>query len=139
LLFANAHPTFYCYYYCYCYYVFTTILPNLIANTDNDELYRTNRYGDLFSYEIPVPAAQTYIITLHMAELFWSEPGQRVFNVELEGMVKLSNYDIVASTGGKFTAEIRTFREFIDDGFVSIQFTKVVDNAQVSGITVIAA
>jgi Malectin domain len=92
-----------------------------------------------FSYEIPVPAKQNYAITLHMAELFWDMPGNRIFNVSIEGQPKLVNYDIVASTGGSFVADAFMYVEMITDGFVSIRFTSVVDNAQISGIEVIAA
>jgi Malectin domain len=39
-----------------------------IAETLDDELYRTMRWGQI-SYDIPVPAAGTYEVTLHMAEI----------------------------------------------------------------------
>jgi Malectin domain len=74
-----------------------------------------------------------------MAELFWTDMDQRIFNVAIEGQARLTNYDIVASTGDRFMAETYEFNESVVDGFVSIHFTAVKDNAQVSGIEIYAA
>jgi Malectin domain len=111
----------------------------LTANTTNQELYWSNRYGLDFSYDIPVPASQDYRIVLHMAELFWTAAGQRIFNITVEGVIRLAPYDIVADTGGRFRAKSYEYTEFIDDGDVSLRFIAMVDNAQVSGIEVFAA
>jgi hypothetical protein len=86
-----------------------------------------------------VPAVQNYEIKLHMAELFWSDAGMRVFDVELEGMPWLSSYDIVDSTGGQYVAETISTTYMIEDGSATIRFVARVDNAQISGIEVIAA
>jgi hypothetical protein len=109
------------------------------AGTTIDELYWTNQYGTDFTYDIMVPAVQNYEIKLHMAELFWDNAGQRVFDVELEGMPWLSSYDIVDSTGGRYVAETISTTNMIEDGSVTIRFIARLDNAQISGIEVIAA
>jgi Malectin domain len=86
-----------------------------------------------------VPASQDYKIVLHMAELFWTEPGKRLFDVTVEGVIRLADYDIVVDTGGRFMAETYEYTEFIDDGDVSLEFIALADFAQVSGIEVFAA
>ena len=62
-------------------YAYTTTAA--IAGTTDDPLYQSERYGD-FSYAIPV-ATGDYLVTLKFAEIYWTQPGQRVFNVLLEG------------------------------------------------------
>jgi Ni/Fe-hydrogenase subunit HybB-like protein len=74
-----------------------------------------------------------------MAELFWTIPGERIFNVTVEGTVRLANYDIVGDTGGRFVASSYRYTETIEDGDVTLGFIAVEDMAQVSGIEVIAA
>lgn len=119
----------------------TTIYLSLhsTAGTSNPDLYQSFRYGMSFVYQIPVPASQTYHVVLHMAELFWTNEGQRVFNVEIEEVVRLSNYDIIQSTGGRFRAEVLDFTVFVSDGTLSIGFFSLVGNAVISGIEVFAA
>jgi hypothetical protein len=55
-----------------------------IAGTDDGILFRTARQGLYtdFSYRIPV-ANDTYNVVLHFAEIRYSGPGQRIFNVIL--------------------------------------------------------
>jgi hypothetical protein len=92
-----------------------------------------------FSYNIPVPEVGAYTIILHMAELFWEVPGMRIFDVMLEGTVRLDDFDIVADVGGRYVAQSYTYTETITDGDVTLDFMAVTDMAQVSGIEVIAA
>jgi hypothetical protein len=86
-----------------------------------------------------VPEVGAYTIILHMAELYWTEPGERIFDVMLEGTVRLANYDIVADVGGRFVAQSYEYTETITDGDVTLEFMAVTNMAQVSGIEVIAA
>lgn len=74
-----------------------------------------------------------------MAELFWENPDERIFDVTVEGEAWLTNFDIVAETGGRRIAGKYEFVASVLDGVISIEFTAVKDNAQVSGIEVTAA
>src|SRR5689334_9800845 len=70
-----------------------------IVNTNPQDLYlyrsaRAGLYGD-FSYNIPVPNGN-YTVTLKMAETQFSNKGERVFNVAINGLPVLSNFDILA-------------------------------------------
>ncbi|MBJ7881022.1 malectin domain-containing carbohydrate-binding protein [Gelidibacter salicanalis] len=125
----------------------TFMQPIRIANTANDQLYQTERYltkGNMV-YNIPV-ASGIYDINLHFAEIYFgiSGPGStggegsRVFNVNIEnGQKQLSNYDIIVAAGGSATAVIEHFTGItVDDGFLTITFTSVVDFPKVSGIEV---
>ncbi|MBA2678340.1 MAG: carbohydrate-binding protein, partial [Ktedonobacteraceae bacterium] len=102
--------------------------------------YQSAREG-AFSYAIPrLTAGATYTVKLDFAELYWTKAGQRVFNVSANGQVKLSNVDIVAAAGVGNKAVVRQFTVTADgSGTITLQFTTVVDNAQVSGIEILSS
>jgi len=107
-----------------------------IGNTENDALYRTERYGTNFGYAIPLSSG-TYTVVLHFAEIYRSASGMRVFNVDVEnGQGTLSNFDIYA-VAGKNVAVTRVFTITVSDGILNIGFTSVTDNAKISGIEII--
>jgi hypothetical protein len=71
-----------------------------VTGTPDPGLYswaRVGYYGD-FSYSVPV-ANGSYNVTLKFADLQYFSPGQRVFNVTLNGTQVLTNFDIVGSSG----------------------------------------
>lgn len=109
-----------------------------IANTDNDQLYQSERFGEM-SYAIPVNSGN-YTVRLHFAEIFYTTPGSRVFNVNVEnGQGLLNNFDIVADAGGGFTATVKQLANInVTDGFLNINFTNVIDNAKLSGIEILS-
>ena len=104
-----------------------------IAGTTNDELYQTERYGN-FAYHVPVPIG-TYDVVLHFAEIYWTAPGQRVFDVAMEGTLVLDNLDIVAQVG-THTSLVRTISATVSDGVLDIVFTMVADQAKLSALEV---
>jgi hypothetical protein len=104
-----------------------------IAGTTDDRLYQSERYGD-FSYTIPV-ANGDYLVTLKFAEIYWTQPGQRVFNVLLEGVKVISNLDLVAKVGPNTAYDV-TLPVHVTDGKLNIKFKSVVDYAKVSAIMV---
>jgi Malectin domain len=104
-----------------------------IAGTTDDRLYQSERWGD-FSYAIPV-ANGDYLVTLKFAEIFWTQPGQRVFNVLLEGVTVISKLDVVAKVGPDKAYDV-TLPVHVTDGHLNLKFKSVVDNAKVSAILV---
>ncbi|HEV8722982.1 MAG TPA: malectin domain-containing carbohydrate-binding protein [Candidatus Binatia bacterium] len=108
-----------------------------IANTTDDVLFQDVRDGTI-SYKFDVPNG-LYDITLHFSEIFWSGPNQRVFNVLIEGVPVLTNYDIFAEVGHD-VATTKTFYGInIQDGQLNIDFVTIVDNANVSAIHIAPA
>ena len=107
-----------------------------IANTTDDALYQSERYGNM-TYSIPVSNG-SYDVNLHFAEIFGGAQtiGARLFDVEIEGVLVLDDYDIFA-TAGFLTAVVETFSVLVADGSLDIVFTTVVDNAKVSAIEVL--
>lgn len=120
-------------------------IPDILSTVD-DPLYHTERYGDPFEYKIPVKPGN-YRVKLHFAEIFWGAtgagpgsgmgiPGERVFDVSIEGILKLDDYDIIADVGVE-TAVIKTFVMNNVDDTLNIFLTASVDNAKLSAIEAI--
>jgi chitinase len=61
-------------------------------------------------------------VTLKMVEDWANAPGQRKFDVRIEGTAVLSAFDIFAACGA-FTACDRTFSTTVSDGQLNVQFT----------------
>ena len=75
---------------------------------------------------------------LHFAEIFWSSPGQRVFHVVLNGVQVLTNFDIVATAGASFRANVQEFNAISDDaGMITLKLLKVTDNPSINGLELI--
>ncbi len=68
-----------------------------VPNAAPAPVYQTERWGQC-SYTIPVAKAHLYTVRLHFAETRLG-PGQRKFNVEVNGNRVLSDLDIAAEAG----------------------------------------
>ena len=116
-----------------------TVATSGVSNPAPQAVYQSNRVGPSFSYAIPgLSAGGSYTVRLHFAETYWTQSGKRVFNVSINGQQVLSNFDIVAAAGGANIAIIQQFSATASgSGTISIQFTSVVDQAQINGIEVL--
>ncbi|HEY8767551.1 MAG TPA: malectin domain-containing carbohydrate-binding protein, partial [Dehalococcoidia bacterium] len=111
----------------------TYAVGNAIAQTPDSALYQTERFGN-FSYSFPVPDGG-YTVTLKLAENYWTQPGQRVFNVSVDGKAALSQYDILSQTSPMTAIDV-PLDAYVTNGTLSIRFTTLVDNAKVDAIEV---
>ncbi len=59
----------------------------------------TMRYGDQFTYHVPVPNASLYRVTLYFQEPIVQQAGGRVFSVTANDAPILSDLDLVATAG----------------------------------------
>ncbi len=95
-----------------------------IAGTDDDALYRTQRwfYDDSTGafHQIPLPNGK-YHVTLHFAEIHpsYAEAGKRKFDVRLENELVLDDFDPVAEAGFE-TAIVREFDVDVVDGWFDL-------------------
>jgi hypothetical protein len=121
-----------------------------INDTDDDTLYRSERYGGSFSYDVPVSNG-TYEVTLQFAEIYQgvstsdepdssgptdgTDENDRVFDVSAEGEPVVSDYDIFADVGPLTATEV-TYTVEVTDGVLNLEFTAINDHAKVSAITV---
>jgi hypothetical protein len=93
---------------------FPSVVTTGVANTAPPGVYQTKRTGQNgvgFTYTIQFPApavsGQLYTVRLHFADDLSSAPGQRIFNVGINGNVVFPNLDIFAITGQKMLALVK--------------------------------
>jgi hypothetical protein len=67
------------------------------AHAAPESVYQTERWGQC-SYTVPAPAGTRYTVRLHFAEVRYG-PGQRKFDVDINGQPVLKEYDIAAEAG----------------------------------------
>jgi beta-galactosidase len=108
-----------------------------VTNPAPQAVYQTSRYG-IFSYVIPgLALSSNYLVRLHFAEYYWTAPGQRTFNVSINGTQVLSSFDILATAGAANRANIQQFYAVPDNsGQVTISFTTIINNSQINGIEI---
>ena len=107
-----------------------------VANTATPALYQTQRYNTgALQYQFPAPNG-AYAVILKFAETFFSSPGERVFNIVLNGQQVATNFDIVAAAGGPNTAIDESFAVNVTNGQITIQLTPVVQNPQINAIEI---
>lgn len=71
---------------------------------------------------------------LHFAEIYdgAEQPGDRVFDVLVEGTTVLNNFDIVVAAGGPYIATTETITGVsVTDGSLDITFGKITENPKV--------
>ena len=80
-----------------------------IANTQDDDLYRRERWGKTLEFRLPIDNG-IYQLELHMAEVFFTAANQRVMDISVEANNVLSGYDPFAQSGGKNFAQIENIK-----------------------------
>ncbi|MGC9513071.1 MAG: family 16 glycosylhydrolase, partial [Fidelibacterota bacterium] len=94
-----------------------------IANTDDDEIFRSEIFG-LTAYKIHVPNG-LYDVILLFTENYFSEVDKRQFDVQIEGACVIDNLDIFAEAG-KHSALMKTIENIpIQDQQLDIWFSDI--------------
>ncbi len=122
--------------------VYKQLLATDFANTDIDIIHATERFTrkGLFGYEVPVENG-IYEVDLYFAEIFFgivseepAAPRLRLIDVFVEDSVAVDDLDIIARAGP--VAELKfTHRFEVTDGFATIGFESVIENAKISAFT----
>ena len=108
-----------------------------VAGTDDDTLYRKERWGKPLSYNIPL-ANGIYDVELHFAEVYFTEAGKRIMDIKIEGQTVLAGYDIFAKAGGKNVAKVeRLNNRALTDGTLNIQLDGITNNGSIVAIRVL--
>jgi hypothetical protein len=103
-----------------------------IWRTQDPTIYRTSRQGD-FTYDIPLKTG-TYELHLHFAETFYGPDavggggeGSRVMTITANGKPLLTDFDVLADSGGGRTADVKVFTEIApaSDGKLHLGFSSV--------------
>lgn len=110
-------------------------LPELhtkIAGTDTPWLYTT-----AYAHEKPLRfpmlpeghAPARYSVTLHFAEPEELPPGERVFDVYVQGKLVLEEFDVAKAAGGPRRAVVRRFEGVAVDGDLEIRLEPSAENS----------
>lgn len=108
------------------------------TSAQDPHIYRTERYG-CRTFNIPVPAG-SYAVRLHFCENFdgITRNGQRVFGVNINDVVKLSNFDVFRAARGRHKPISRLFRSInASAGNIKIEFIWGVQEPFINGIEII--
>ena len=89
-------------------------------------------------WHFPVPSGEPVEVRLYFANRYGgtSSPGQRVFNVDLEGARVLSDFDIVVAAGGDQRGTMRSF-DIQSDGSVDLVFGHITESPLVNAIEIV--
>ncbi len=98
------------------------------------EIYQSERWFSFIAYAIPVEAGRDFNLTLKFAEIYFSTAGSRIFDVYVEGTKYLSDFDMVAASGGQNIAIDTTIPVSSSDGIINIELVSSLDNAAIKGI-----
>ncbi|MEO1652585.1 MAG: malectin domain-containing carbohydrate-binding protein, partial [Bacteroidota bacterium] len=120
--------------------------PNGFVNNTGypNALFNTERYNnltvpaDMMQWDFPVPNGD-YTVYLIFAER-WSQaetPGTRVFDVEIEDVLLLDDFDQTVAYGWN-TAGVEAFNTTVNDGVLDIDFIKSVQNPNIKAIEIVA-
>jgi hypothetical protein len=106
-----------------------------------DGLFAAERWdpssGPAMLWEFPVEPG-IYDVNLYFAEIYGllGDPGDRVFDVTIEGELVLDDYDISADVGFN-VAVLKSFQVPVEDGAVTIEFLHEVENPAIKGLEIV--
>lgn len=105
------------------------------ASGDYLSMYQSQHLGNT-TYRFPVPNGD-YIVVLYFAETYFKAPLKRVFDVNIQGMNVLNQFDIFSFFGSNSGNE-QSFRvKSVTDGEIKIDFTNAThDQPSISGIAI---
>ncbi|MGO8669784.1 MAG: fibronectin type III domain-containing protein [Capsulimonadaceae bacterium] len=120
--------------------VSATINTAQVANPAPQVVYQNYHYGD-FIYTIPgLTAGASYNVNLEFAELVWTAPEDREFDVWINGTEDLSFFDVYATSGGSDIAIVEPFSTVANSsGQIVLQFVSEVDEAEINAIDIVPA
>ena len=112
-----------------------------VPSSTPDAVFDCERYGPM-TWEFSVDPGQTVDVRLYLANSFpgASEPGDRQFNVNVEGQQVLSQYDPVADAGHA-TGTMKSFTATDDgDGTITVTFEEGnAENPEVRAMEILEA
>lgn len=115
--------------------VFATSMP--IRGTATPFLYQSERWSSgLLSYQFTLPNGN-YTVRLKFAEIYFTQPGQRVFDILINGVTMLAGFDPLAAAGATLTAVDRSFPVGVSNGQLNLTLRPVISNPKISAIEIV--
>jgi hypothetical protein len=87
------------------------------------------------SYRLQVPNG-TYRVTMKFIEPFYGKPGQRVFDVKLQGASRIEMLDLAAIAGRRVPHDETVSQVTVSDGWLAIEFVPHASLPVISAIVV---
>ncbi len=108
-----------------------------VPATTPADIFATERWGEQ-DWNFPIAAGRNVTVRLYFAnqDKDTSKAGQRVFNVLVDGVTRLSNFDVVAAAGNR-TGTMRAFTITTDGDGVDVDLRAVTRNPLVNGIEIV--
>jgi hypothetical protein len=107
---------------------------NPMADTQETPVYQSVRY-DVSAYFLPVPNG-AYKVSLKFSEPNYKEAGKRVFDVNLQGALVITNLDIFAKVGQNRALDYTFGNVAVTNGWMDIDFVRRVEYPSIAGIVV---
>jgi hypothetical protein len=115
----------------------SSVIDTNVPNAAPTEVYQSERWGKC-TYTVPVKKGSRYTVRLHFAEMKL-DPGQRKFNVDINGQRVLADFDI-AGEGGKNKAVVKDFASISPDadGAIVIALSRgSADEPKICGLQIL--
>ena len=108
-----------------------------VPATTPADVFATERWGEQ-DWNFPIAAGRNVTVRLYFANQNkdTSKAGQRVFNVLVDGVTRLSNFDVVAAAGNR-TGTMRAFTVTTDGDGVDVDLRAVTRDPLVNGIEIV--
>ncbi len=107
-----------------------------VANTDDPELYKHQMWGhagSIHTWRGLAPGKIT--VNLFMDDGYMGGPGQRVFDIAINGTIVAKDLDIFAKAGGKDRALVETFLVDAPEGTICLSVPRVTsDHATLAAV-----
>ena len=105
-----------------------------ISGTNEQSLYQTQREG-AYEYRFDGLGKGVYQVELNFAELGWTDPNSRLFDIIMEGKLVTPALDVAGEVGGFAALSQSTFVQ-VDDGALNVRFVSRSGAPIVNGIRV---
>jgi hypothetical protein len=106
-----------------------------VEGTDDPTVYQTVRYG-MSAYQFDLPDGR-YDVTLKFNEPFYSEPGKRIFGVEIQGQRVIDRLNLFARFGRNHAHDERFPGIEVKGGRLRVEFVPEVEFACIAGIEIV--
>ncbi len=108
-----------------------------ISNTDNQEIYQTERWGKVLKYTIPLALGE-YFLSLHFAEIFSGSfrVDARVFSVSVQDEIIADHLDVYERAGDGNMPYILNKTIEVTDGSLTISFGKIKQSPKINAIEI---
>jgi hypothetical protein len=90
-----------------------------VLNTEEDTLYHSEMH-ELVGYRVRLPEGR-YKVTLKMAEMTFTAPEERIYNIFVEGRKVVDRLDLAANPGPKTALEVVAEDVVVLDGILDIR------------------